>query len=296
MLAIVRELPDPDRQYELLLESNSQPVWIFDEETLRFLAVNDAAVRMYGYSREEYLAMRIVDIRAEEEIPRLLASIPHPVEASGPWTHRKKDGSLLTVEVWTDRMRFRDRPAQLVRVHDITAQARIRAELAQREAYFRALIENALDAITIIDDRGRVKYESPGAERVLGYAAEELVGTQGFDLVHPDDLPGVIRQLETSLASGAPTSRIEARFRHKNGDWRILEGISHNHLDDPAIRGIVINSRDITDQRNFEQALQKSERRSQMAQRAGRGRNVGARIRNRAYRHLRRHVGAIRAN
>src|SRR5258706_1971416 len=98
-------LLESERRYRLLFESNPHPMWVFDEETLAFLAVNDAAVRQYGYSRAEFLGMTIKNIRASEDMPALLTHKTKHADGYGSydssvvWKHQRKDGSLIEVEI-----------------------------------------------------------------------------------------------------------------------------------------------------------------------------------------------------
>lgn len=122
-------LEQAERQYRLLFESNPLPMWIYDPESLRFLAVNRAALEKYGYSLEEFRAMRITDIRPTEEVPKLLESITalrSRYRRSGPWKHKRKDGTLILVEIFAHEIEYFGRPARLVLANDITE--RIHAE------------------------------------------------------------------------------------------------------------------------------------------------------------------------
>ena len=97
---------------------NAHPMWVFDRETMRFLDVNDAAVQTYGYSREEFLRMKIVDIRPAEDVPELLRLTPAP-RPKGPstgdgWRHRDKKGRIFSVAITSWELTFRGRPAELV--------------------------------------------------------------------------------------------------------------------------------------------------------------------------------------
>ena len=139
---------------------------------------------------------------------------------------------------------------------------RVRAEraraveaLRRSEAYFRALTENALDIVTVIDRENRIRYESPAVERVLGYRPDELLGRSAIDLVHPDDARAVARMIDARRDVPRATASLEFRFRHRDGSWRILEAIGRNLLDDPTVGGIVVNSRDITERRRAEEAV-----------------------------------------
>ena len=125
------ELRESEERYRLLFESNPQPMWVYDLETLAFLAVNESAVNHYGYSREEFLAMTIKDIRPAEDIPALYDSInssSKAVGATGIWRHLKKDGTIFDVEITSHLLVFDDRRAELILAHDITERRRAEAE------------------------------------------------------------------------------------------------------------------------------------------------------------------------
>ncbi len=140
---------------------------------------------------------------------------------------------------------------------------RRRAEEALRtsEQRFRALVQNASDIIMILEADGTIRYESPAGERVLGYEPEERVGTSAFDYLHPDDI-GPVRCSFAELFE-KPDNRmaVEYRVRDKRGSWRHFEVIGTNLLHEPSIRGIVINSRDLTERKRAEEAYGESEER-----------------------------------
>lgn len=125
-------LQQSEEQYRLLFENNPSPMWVFDQETLAFLAVNDAAIHHYGYSREEFLRMTIKDIRPPECIPRLshyLANTPLGFGSIGEWKHCKKDGTLIDVEITRNTVLFRGKKGVLVLMHDITDRKRMEENL-----------------------------------------------------------------------------------------------------------------------------------------------------------------------
>lgn len=129
------------------------------------------------------------------------------------------------------------------------------------EEYFRALIENASDLITILDVDGIIRYESPSLARVLGFVPDERIGKSAFDLVHKDDLHTAIGHFREGIQYPNKILLMECRFRHKNGTWRVLENTGVNLLGDRAVKGVVVNSRDITERKTAEQLLQHSEER-----------------------------------
>ena len=135
---------------------------------------------------------------------------------------------------------------------------RAEGALAQRENYFRSLIENALDLIAILDPDGMLLYVSPSHESTLGYRLDELIGRRAFDLVHPDDVTGVVTAFRSIARHGDKTT-VEFRFRHKDGSWRSVEGIGKNLLNDPVVSGVVVNTRDITERLRAQDALRVSE-------------------------------------
>jgi len=121
-----------EQRYRLLFDRNPVPLWVYDLETLQFLAVNDAAVAHYGFTREEFLGMTLREIRPPEDVPALMESyrtgVPGLV-ASGIFRHRKRDGTVIRVEIRSHDMRFADRSARLVLATDVTDQLRAREEL-----------------------------------------------------------------------------------------------------------------------------------------------------------------------
>ena len=150
-----------------------------------------------------------------------------------------------------------------------SANAQLRKEVAARkeaedmlresEEYFRSLIENALDIITVLDSNGTILFESPSIEKLLGYRQEELIGNDVFTHVHPEDfLP--TRQHFTKLVQepGAMES-VELRIRHKNGSWRLLEAIGKSIGSAGSVR-VIVNSRDITERKKLEEGIVKSQK------------------------------------
>ena len=131
---------------------------------------------------------------------------------------------------------------------------------------FRALIENALDLIAILDRDGVMLYVSPSVERVLGYQPDNLIGRNLFALVHPDDLAATLAAFREGLTLSRPHRWGEYRFRHHDGSWRFLESDARNWLDRPDMSGVVVNSRDMTESRLAQERLVRSERQLAAAQ------------------------------
>ena len=140
---------------------------------------------------------------------------------------------------------------------------RKKAEEALREnvKHFRALLENISDAISLINPYGIVLFTSRSTHRVLGYHAQEFVGLNFFDIIHPDDRIPVISEM--NLLREKPSKLLSLRFRckHHDGSWRWMDGVANNLLNDPVVKAIVFNYRDVTQKKASEDALRRSEER-----------------------------------
>jgi len=133
-----------ERNYRQLFESHPQPMWLYDVHTLRFLKVNDAAVDRYGYTRDEFLAMTIKDIRPPQDVPKFLelTAAPQPhYDKTGPWRHLLKDGSIVQVLITSHTTTFDDHEARLVLAEDLSESQRLELELHQSQARAEANAE-----------------------------------------------------------------------------------------------------------------------------------------------------------
>jgi diguanylate cyclase (GGDEF)-like protein/PAS domain S-box-containing protein len=125
-------MADSEVSFRMLFESNPSPMWVYDLATLAFLEVNDAAVRHYGYTREEFLSKRITDIRPQDDVPVLLQSVRNvrpALDDAGLWRHTLKDGRVIDVDITSHRLTFAGRDAVLVAVHDVTERNQLEQQL-----------------------------------------------------------------------------------------------------------------------------------------------------------------------
>ncbi|MGH9564250.1 MAG: PAS domain-containing protein, partial [Terracidiphilus sp.] len=187
--------PVSDTNFALLFSSNPYPMYVFDAKTFDFLEVNTAAVQAYGYSRREFLRMRITDIRPAEEVPRLLRMAKNaakPVTCQGGWKHRRKNDEVFDVEVTTQGISFAGKDAVLAVIQDLTARRLAERESAEHTAFLHALTDNNPSAIVAIDVQRRVQTCNPAFERLFGYKLGDVRGRTLESLV---SVPG--RESET---------------------------------------------------------------------------------------------------
>ena len=145
------------------------------------------------------------------------------------------------------------------------------AESALRisERRFRALVEESWDAIALFAGDGTILYGSPATTRLLGYDLTEFVGRNAMELIHSDDRAGVLVRLQEVMAAPRARVHVAARVRHKNGNWRYLEGVFTNLLDDPSVGAIVNNYRDVTDRRILEEQVMLAQKMEAIGRLAG---------------------------
>ncbi len=137
------------------------------------------------------------------------------------------------------------------------AFARTLKALGESERRFRSLVQNASDVVAILEGDGTIRYESPSIERALGYKPEEVVGKSAFEYVHPDDVGWVRKKFATLFLGGLEErSAMWYRVRHKDGSWRWFESIGSDLRNDAAVKGIVVNSRDVTERKRAEEQIQ----------------------------------------
>ncbi|HEX8211461.1 MAG TPA: EAL domain-containing protein [Longimicrobium sp.] len=125
--------------------------------------------------------------------------------------------------------------------------------LRESDAYFRSLVENARDVIHVINEDGTTRYITPSVKRLLGFSPEELIGRMALDLVHPDDRESAMAALRLDRYAPGAGRGLEFRVGHRDGSWRIFEGVGTNLLDDPTVRGVIVNSRDVTGRKRAEE-------------------------------------------
>ena len=175
--AAQRALQESEDRYRNLFESTPNPMYIFEIESRRIVMVNEAAVQCYGYSREEFLGLTVLDLRPPDEAERLMASMQEfrnqpektGTHVAGIWRHRRKDGSVLVVEVFTHGLSMNGRACVLSLPFDITAKLATERALRDSEARYRELFENAVGGVYRATPEGRFIAVNPAMARLYGF-------------------------------------------------------------------------------------------------------------------------------
>jgi PAS domain S-box-containing protein len=257
-----------------LFERVRDAVIVADAHTGRIVLWNPAATEIFGYTLPEALEMDVEELVPERLRERHRTGLARYRETGhGPYVDSRELLELPAIRTTGEEIRIEmslnpigpirgvedeERRYALAIVRDITERKRTEGALRESEARFHALVQNALDIVMVTDAQGTIRYISPSAERVLGYRPELMVGTITAEYVHPDDLERALGELsEAASRPGVHAVAVETRVRHKDGSWRHLEGIANNLLDDPAVRGIVFNHRDITERKRAEEKVRR---------------------------------------
>ena len=132
-------------------------------------------------------------------------------------------------------------------------------ERRHTERRFKQFIEHATDVVTVLEEDGTIRYQSPSIRRVLGYEPDAMIDECAFEYVHPDDRERVVERFHRG--SNGEVVHIEFRMRHADGGWRVLDANGRYLLDDPVIEGVVVNSRDVTERREHERDLERTNKR-----------------------------------
>lgn len=250
-------LRESENRYRQLFLSNPHPMWVYDLETLQFLEVNDSAVYHYGYSRSEFLAMTIKDIRPEEDVPALLEDIANAHEVISPartWRHRLKDGRIRYVEISSHELNYAGRPARLVLALDITERKIAEEKLRESEERYRNILMMAPIGIAIHQD-GKIVFTNPAGLRLLGAQSfEQLIGKDIRSIIHPDNLERSVARVQRMIAGEEGLYPVEDKYIRLDGTVIDVEVMATKltYQGRPAVQVLVT---DITESKRIREEL-----------------------------------------
>ncbi|TRO65090.1 PAS domain S-box protein [Christiangramia sabulilitoris] len=242
------KLAESEKKYRSLFDGSPLPMWVLDRYTLKFLKVNRAAIDLYGYSEEEFSGMTVRDLWEKREDKNIEQIISAKKESffQVKVKHLKKNGEAIYVNVNSNPVHFDGHKARVSLVRNVTDRIIAEEKLLQREQRFKALVQDGSDLISIVDENYNYFYNSPASKIMFGLHPWELNGSNFMDHIHKDDL----KSLEDQLVLLEKQKRVQLpsyRVKRKGNGWRWVETIVTNLKSEPAIGGIVMNSRDITE-------------------------------------------------
>jgi len=225
-------------------------MWIYDLESLRFLAVNETAVEKYGYSRNEFLSMTIKDIRPDGEKPKLLKNIQEQkksIQSSGPWEHRINTGKTILVEIFSHNILFKDKKARLVISHDVTEKEKAQDHLKLLE---RSVNQSPV-GILITDNEGVIEYVNPAFCNLTGYSSGEVLGKNPRILNSGHQNKIYYQKMWNTILSGKDW-KAEIRNKKKDGSYFWEDMIISPILNEEGIISHFVSVReDITDKKKM---------------------------------------------
>lgn len=238
-----------EEQFRLLFEANVNPMWIHDPDSLELIAVNDAAVSHYGYSRDELLRMTVGDLQPDGERAQI---------ARDPRMHVvKKNGGVITAEISGFDLRLPGRRGRIMMAVDTNEDRRAAEELRESERRFREMLDTIELAAVLLDVVGMVTYCNPFLLRVAGYAKEEVVGRNFFELFAPEERrAAAARAFTTNLGRGGIGAHDEYEIVTRTGERRVIlwnSTILRNA--EGSILGVASIGSDVTEQRVAEKQL-----------------------------------------
>jgi PAS domain S-box-containing protein len=257
-------LRDELELYKLVAESSSDLISVLDSDGT-ILYASPAHERHLGLRPSELIGQKASAFAHPDDVdafPSADQSGAPLAEHRGIVRYRHRDGHWAIVEASVSAVAQNNGGASAVVVsRDVTEQVRAEEALREREALYRALLIHGSDLIAILSPAGDLIYQSPSGKSMFGYEPDELMGTSVFELLHPDDLTYGQEVLAAAIADPTHTRIAEVRFRRGDGGWAVGECTVTNMLDNPAVHGIVVNTRDVTERAQAESALRESERR-----------------------------------
>jgi PAS domain S-box-containing protein len=244
-----------------IIEATPDPIFLKDVAG-RYLLANSAACEVLGESAEEILGKDNTDFMQPEAAKRIMEFDQRVMESGESLTGEEH----LAVRGVTRTFLFTKTPYRNLQgeiagvigiARDITERKRAEESLRRSTERFHSLVRHSSDVISVFTADGTFSYSSPAIERMAGYSAEEVIGKNAFDLVHPEDLDRVMNVFTTLLSAPEAQASVEFRFRHKDGSWHYQEAICTNLLHVPGVEGIVVNSRNTTERKSLEEKQQR---------------------------------------
>lgn len=245
-----------ETHYRALFDTSPDGIFMIDQATGHLIAANAAASRLYGYTEDEFRRMKHTDIAAEPE--KTKTAVQDSITKVPIRLHCKKDGTVFPVEITGGYVEHDGRAYHTAFIRDITKRMQVEEDLPEREQRYSFLIRNTSDYIGCYSPSGILLFASEALYSITGYKPEELIGTSGFNRVHPDDRPQVQAAL-TEAVKTCENQKVEYRTLCKDGRYRWVESSGKMVRNDQAGQEeIIAIIRDIDDRKQLYSDLEKS--------------------------------------
>jgi diguanylate cyclase (GGDEF)-like protein/PAS domain S-box-containing protein len=262
------ELRKSEARYQTVLDAAFDAIVIITPEGIvRWF--NRGAERTFGRRAEEVIGQPVTLLMPERYRELCVAGLHHylrtgearVVDGTIELVGLRKDGSEFPCEMSLGETHEDGERLFTGVIRDVTERKEVEEVIKESEERLRTLLQNTSDIITLLEPDGTVRYISPAVERVTGYRPEEQIGTSAFGSVHPDDRERALNAFSEILKGPGLHPPLEFRVPHKDGSWCYLEHVVNNLLDDPAVSGVVVTSRDVTERKEAERKLREAEQR-----------------------------------
>ncbi len=267
------ELRKKDEQFKQLVQNSSDLFIILDKNAVRTY-VSPSIERITGFTVEETVGKTSFEFLHPEDSAKMKEMMATEMNKDGAtvnfdYRHLHKNGSWVEMSaIGTNLLHDPIVEGLVVNSRDVTERNRAEAEIRRRDERFRLMIQNSSDLYMIVDETGNRLFVSPSVEGITGYTVEESISQSGFDDVHPEDLVRLKYALAKCYKNPGTSVTVDYRRLHKNGSWVYMEAIGTNLLDNPSVKGIIVNSRDITERKESEAVLFEAKEKAEAATRA----------------------------
>lgn len=255
-----RKLDEQLRFTRDLLEVIPNPIFYKGRDG-NYLGFNRAWEQFFGLTRDQWLGKTFAEVFPEGDAAAIQAEDARVLQGEEIVREvRVRNGSGREHDVVRHLSRFTSpdgTPAGVIGVlTDITDFKQAAMALEETEGRFRAMTESAMDIVSVLSRDAVILYQSPSVKHLLGFAPGEMIGKCQFDLVHRDDVARLRAAFDELLESGQMARPVEFRVRARDGGWRILESIGKDCLNDPAVQGVIVNTRDVSERRAIQEHIQ----------------------------------------
>jgi PAS domain S-box-containing protein len=262
------KLRESEARSRALFESAGAAIFVADVATGKITDCNAMAEELIGRPREEITGLHQTQLHPAEMAAERQESFVHNA-SEGKTTNyetvvQHQDGRIIPVIINAAKLKINKKEIMLGVFIDISERKRAEEAMRMADVRFRSLIQNSMDIIRILDNEGRIIYESPSSDKILGYPPGHTLGKSPLEFIHPDDRERVRNDLDEVYGGRNPGMPTEFRIRKADGSYLDVESIGKNMIGIPGVDGIVITTRPITERKRAEKALKEAKAQAEL--------------------------------